>query len=268
LEPVSGLVAIVLAVAIAALGVVAAGVVLRVTALKPPFDFGAVDALIGIVYGILLAILVLFASGHYTAAVDHANQEATALNDMYKSAGVLPTASRDRIRHDIVCYAREKIDLEWPVLRKSKGDGSPVVFARTRQLSQEIEDLARAEPRDLTVATLFDANLQRGTARQLMLEDARPELPAPLWVVVLLGVGIVMFLLSLRYWTERSHLVAACAVSLLLLVAMIGAIAELDRPFARIIGQQPRAMETVLTNVVQSSSGSAAALRPCTDPKV
>lgn len=264
----SGLVAIVLAVVIALVGVAAAGGVLQLTPLEPPFDFGAVDALIGIVYGILLAILVLFASDHYTAAVEHSNQEATALNDMYKAAGVLPTPTRNLLRHNIVCYAREKIELEWPILRESNGDGSPVVFARTRQLSQEVEDLARAQPRDLTVASLFDANLQRGTARQLMLEDARPTLPLPLWVVVLLGVGIVMFLLSLRYWETRSHLIAATGVSLLLLVAMIGAIAELDRPFARIIGQQPRAMETVLTNVVQSSSGSAAALRPCRAPSL
>ncbi len=70
-----------------------AGLVLRFTPLEPPFDFGAVDALIGIVYGILLAILVLFASQHYTAAVNDSNGEATALNNMYKSSAVLPLAA-------------------------------------------------------------------------------------------------------------------------------------------------------------------------------
>lgn len=255
---------IAVALLVSALAIVIAGAVLRYTRLTPPFDFGAVDALVGIVYGILLAILVLFASGHYTAAIDDSNREATALNNMYKSAGPLDTVMRDRLRHQIVCYAREKIELEWPVLRESKGAGSAEVFARTRQMGAEIEQLARQHPQDLTVETLFNANLDRGAARQLMLDDSRPQLPVPLWFVVMLGIGIVVFLLSIRYWEERTHLIAALAASLLLLLGMVGAIAELDRPFASIIGLQPRAMESVLTSVVQSSTQSSAALRPCT----
>lgn len=261
----SGVVYVLIALGVAVVGVVAAGFVLTKTPLKPPFDFGAVDALIGIVYGILLAILVLFAAGHYQNAMDHADQEATALNDMYKAAGPLPTPLRNEIRHNVICYAKEKIELEWPLLRESTGQGSPAVFARTRELGALIEQAASAHPTNLVISTLFNANLQRGTARQLVLDDSRPELPGPLWFVVILGIGIVVFLLSLRYWEEKAHLAAALATSLLLLLAMVGAIAELDRPFASLIGLQPRSMEAVLTSVVQSSSGGSVALTPCND---
>ncbi len=260
----SGLFYISIAIGCALLGVLIAGIVLRYSPLRPPFDFGAVDALVGIVYGILLAILVLFASQHYTAAIDNADREATSLNDMYKAAGTLHAGVRDQLRHEIVCYAREKIALEWPALRSSNGAGSPVVFARTRELNATVEKVATAEPTNLIVSTLFNANLARAEARQLMLEDSRPELPNPLWVVVLLGIGIVVFLLSIRYWEERSHLIAALLASLALLVGMVGSLAELDRPFASVIGLQPRAMESVLTSVVQSSSQSPAVFRPCT----
>jgi hypothetical protein len=254
---------IAIAIVAALLGVAIAGIVLRFTALRPPFDFGAVDALVGIVYGILLAILVLFASQHYTAAIDNANREATSLNDIYKAAGVLQPGVRDDLRHQVICYAREKIELEWPALRRSDGNGSPVLFARTRTLNEQVQAIARAQPTNLIVSTLFSANLARAQARQLMLEDSRPELPRPLWLVVLLGIGIVVFLLSLRYWEERSHLIAALLASLVLLIAMVGALAELDRPFASTIGLEPRAMESVLTSVVQSSALSPAVLRPC-----
>jgi len=260
----SGLFYISVSLGVAALGLVAAGLVLRFTPLSPPFDFGAVDALVGIVYGILLAILVLFASQHYTAAIDNADREATALNDMYKAVGVFQPGVRDELRHQIVCYAHEKIELEWPALRASDGTGSPVVFARTRQLNSTVEAIARAHPQNLVASTLFDANLSRAEARQLMLEDSRPELPTPLWVVVLLGIGVVVFLLTIRYWENRSHLVVGVLTSLVLLIGMVGALAELDRPFASVIGLQPRAMESVLTSVVQSSTQSAAVFRPCT----
>jgi hypothetical protein len=237
--------------------------VLTYTPLRPPFDFGAVDALIGIVYGVLLAILVLFASQHYTTTIDHTDQESTALNDVYKAAGTLQPAVRDKLRHEVVCYAREKIEFEWPVLRKSNGSGSPEVFARTRELNQTVEDVARANPDSLIVSTLFNANLQRGEARQLMLEDSRPQLPLPLWFVVLIGIGVVVFLLAIRYWHEPPHLVAVLVLSLLLLLSMVGALAELDRPFAPLIGLQPRAMESVLTNVVQSSNSTNSVLSAC-----
>ena len=259
----SGLFYVSIAVIVSVCGLVLAGLVLRFTPLEPPFDFGAVDALVGIVYGILLAILVLFASQHYTAAIDNADREATSLNDMYKAAGVLPAADRDLIRHNVVCYAREKIDLEWPVLRHSNGVGSPQVFARTRELSDLVTAVAKEHPNDLTVSTLFNANLARGEARQLMLEDSRPELPKPLWFVVLLGIGVVVFLLSIRYWENRAHLIVGVLTSLALLIGMVGAIAELDRPFASISGLQPRAMESVLTSVVQSSTGSPIVFSSC-----
>ena len=259
----SGLFYVLIALGVAAVALGLTWVALRFTPLKPPFDFGAVDALVGIVYGILLAILVLFASQHYTAAIDHADQEATALNDVYKSAGVLQPAVRDTLRHEVVCYAREKIEFEWPVLRRSNGQGSPEVFARTRELNQTVEGIARANPQNLIVSTLFQANLSRGEARQLMLEDSRPELPFPLWFVVLLGIGVVVFLLAIRYWQEPPHLVAVLVMSLLLLLSMVGALAELDRPFASNIGLQPRAMESVLTNVVQSSHSANRVLGPC-----
>lgn len=254
---------VLIALGVVGVGVVLAWLVLHYTSLEPPFDFGAVDALVGIVYGILLAILVLFASTHYTAAINDSNREATSLNDMYKAAGPLKEPLRTTLRHEIVCYARETIKYEWPVLRKSNGEGSEVVFARTRQLSALIEGVTASHPTNLTVATLFDSNLARGESRQLMLEDSRPQIPAPLWIVVLIGMGVVVFLLSIRYWENKAHLVVGLITSLALLVAMVGAIAELDRPFAPTIGLKPSAMESVLTSVVQSSTQSAAALAPC-----
>jgi hypothetical protein len=46
-------------------------------------------------------------------------------------------------------------------------------------------------------------------------------------------------------------------------LVVVGAFAELDRPFASVIGLHPRAMESVLTSVVQSSKQSPTVFRPC-----
>ena len=257
-----------IAVAVGGLAIVAAGLAIRYTSLEPALDLEPVYALVGTSYGVLLAILVLFASQHYTDAIQHAEEEATGLNDIYKAVGPLEPGDRDRVRHEIVCYAREKISDEWPLLRESDGNGSPLVFARTRQLNQTIESLVRKYERrgNLLSDELLHYSLIRAEGRQLVLSDSRPRVPPALWVVVFLGLAIVVFLLAVGYWHRRAHAVTALGITLLLLVSMVGTIAELDRPFGAIAGIKPTSMETVLTAVVDSSGGGKQALRPCEPP--
>lgn len=257
-----------IALAVGGLAIVAAWLAIRFTSLEPAFDLEPVYALLGTSYGVLLAILVLFASQHYTDAIHHAEEEATGLNDVYKVVGTLSPEDRDRVRHEIVCYAREKIDDEWPLLRESDGNGSPLVFARTRQLNELVESLTRKyEHRgNLISDELFQYNLIRAEGRQLVLSDSRPRVPLALWFVVFLGLAMIVFLLAVRYWQDRSHAVTALGITMLLLVSMVGAIAELDRPFGAIAGIKPTSMETVLTAVVGSSSTDQEVLRPCEAP--
>jgi hypothetical protein len=254
-----------IAVAVGGLAVVAAWLTLRFTSLKPAFEPEAVYTLLGTAYGVLLAILVLFASQHYTDAIRHTEDEAKGLNDLYKIAGTLDPADRDRVRHEVVCYARDKIDHEWPVLGGSDGGGSPVVFARTRALNELVEALVRDYQRSgsLVVDDLLQSNLARAQGRQLVLSDSRPRVPSAVWIVVFLGLAMIVYLLALRYWEIRSHLVVALGVTLLLLVSLVGAIAELDRPFGSIAGIEPTSMESVLTSVVESSRSDESVLRPC-----
>jgi len=254
-----------IAVVVGGLAIVAAWLALRYTSLKPAFEPEAVYTLLGTAYGVLLAILVLFASQHYTDAIRHTEDEAKGLNDLYKIAGTLQPADRDRVRHEVVCYAREKIDDEWPVLGESDGGGSAVVFARTRALNELVESLTREYQRSgsLVVDDLFQSNLARAQGRQLVLSDSRPRVPPAIWFVVLVGLAMIVFLLTLRYWEERSHLVVALVVTMLLLGSLVGAIAELDRPFGPIAGIEPTSMESVLTSVVQSSASDESVLRPC-----
>lgn len=254
-----------IAVAVGGVAVVAAWLVLRHTSLESSFEPEAVYTLLGTSYGVLLAILVLFASQHYTDAIRHTEDEAKGLNDLYKLAGTLEATDRDRVRHEVVCYSREKIDDEWPTLGDSDGGGSEVVFARTRSLNELIESLTHDYQRtgNLVVDDLFQSNLDRAQGRQLVLSDSRPRVPTAIWFVVFLGLAMIVFLLALRYWADRAHLVVAIAITMLLLVTMVGAIAELDRPFGSIAGIEPTSMKSVLTSVVESSDTDPSVLRPC-----
>ncbi len=257
-----------IAIAVGALAIAAAGLAIRYTSLQPGFEVQPVYTLLGTSYGVLLAILVLFASQHYTDAIRHAEDEGKGLNDLYKVIGVFGAADQDRVRHEIVCYAREKIADEWPALRESDGSGSPIVYARTRELNELVESLTREyQQRDRLIADdLLQANLARAEGRQLVLSDSRPRVPLALWFVVFAGLAMIVFLLAVRYWEDRSHAVVALGITVLLLGSMVGAIAELDRPFGSIAGIKPTSMESVLTAVVQSSASDESVLRPCEAP--
>ena len=78
-------------------------------------------------------------------------------------------------------------------------------------------------------------------------------------------------LFASQHYTDAIHHAEEEATGLndlykVLLVSMVGAIAELDRPFGAIAGIKPTSMETVLTAVVGSSHTDENVLRPCAAP--
>jgi hypothetical protein len=62
---------------------------------------------VGAGFAILLGFVVLLTFEGYSGAKSHAEQEATAVFDQYEIAALVqPTARRDALRGDLVCYAR------------------------------------------------------------------------------------------------------------------------------------------------------------------
>src|SRR4051812_36539626 len=125
---------------------------------------GFIYAVIGVIYGGLVAYVVIVVWQNFTAAQLTTQQEANAVVDIYYLGEQLPAPTSERVQQLARAYARSVVDDEWPLL--SQGESSP----RTAGL---VMDLGRVL-RGADVATAHDQVLL-GQALSVFqtLEDTR-----------------------------------------------------------------------------------------------
>jgi Protein of unknown function (DUF4239) len=200
----------------------------------------AVLATIGVVYGILLALIAVAAWNNYTDAGDATAREADALADMFRQFGGYPEPAQQRLRARVRDYVDVVLSEEWAAVQHQR------VSERAMRLRDALaREWAGFEPRTERDRVLHDATGRELTAfldaRRARLASGRAGLPAPLWTVVVLGalitIGCTYFL---RVEDERVQLlmISALAATLGLVIFLILA---LDHPLWGTQGLTPDA---------------------------
>jgi len=93
---------------------------------------GFIYAVLGVIYAVLLAYVVIVVWQDFSAADLTTQQEANQVADLYGLADQLPAPYDARVRELARAYARSVIDDEWPLL--DRGQASP----RTTELVREL----------------------------------------------------------------------------------------------------------------------------------
>ena len=203
---------------------------------------------VGTSFAVLLAFLMLAAFQTYNGAKAGAGAEADALLDMTRTAALFPSAERDQLRSDLVCYGRAVVDDEWPAMRN--GGASPIVDGWVAAYRAEVGRLTVGSLR--AQAALEDLLAQadtRTTGRQQRLSEATPTVPTPLWLgLVFVGCVAVALQVAMADPAEPLRVqglqiggVAAVVATGLLIINF------LDHPYTTHIGGiQPNAMRHAL----------------------
>src|SRR4051812_11955580 len=76
-------------------------------------------------FAVLLALVVLGAFDSLKNGKPGAEQEATTVVDLSRTAEFFPPAQRDPLEGVLICYGRAVIHDEWPAMKR--GERSPVV---------------------------------------------------------------------------------------------------------------------------------------------
>jgi hypothetical protein len=84
---------------------------------------GFIYAVLGVVYAVLLALVVIAVWEEFDAAKDTAEQEANALAEIFWLAHGLPEPERHHVQELARSYAEEVVDEEWPLMEQ--GQASP-----------------------------------------------------------------------------------------------------------------------------------------------
>lgn len=187
-------------------------------------------AVIGVLYAVLLAFVVVAVWEDYSNTEGAVRNEAKALVDLHQLSYALPESSGNLIREHLVSYIEHVRDSEW--LAMGDGDSDPQAEKDLQLLNQAVFE---GRPENLGEVALYLHALDLLTIvndnRNERLDGSRGSVPSVLWLVLLAGAVVT---LGYPAFFGSSNLMAqvlmtaalAALVALTLFVALV-----LDYPF-------------------------------------
>lgn len=220
---------------------------------------------VGGAYGILLGLLLVFAVGHYVDARQVSKDEAATAAALFAAVDPYPAEQRDPLRHDLLCYMTSAATDDWAAASAGDLTGSENTDAYAALVQQQIEALPQGE--DVEASNHYfvtEEFLDLAEYRQLRLLHAVPEVPPVIWMVLyvsaFLFVGLTVFHLGRRRWLTR----VAVGATTLLLLAIIGALIQLDAPYKGFgTSLKPVALEAALTRLRDANPEPASLWATC-----
>jgi hypothetical protein len=221
-------------------------------------EFGASLSFIASMFGLLLGLLVVTATNHYSDTRKAAQTEATTIVALFGDVSDLPVAVREPVQHQVVCYARSVAGGDWRQMDR----GSDVEAASTRASGDALRASIARLPEGGAASAASGKLTEAGAARQQLLFLARSSIPIVLWVLIYLGAAVLMFLIASDMASGRSVAIAGLACVVLMLTVVVGVLVTLDRPFSPLARVEPTALRAGL-DLIAAGRENAAFLAPC-----
>ena len=206
---------------------------------------GPVLGTVGLVQGVLLALVAVAAWNNYTAAEDASEREAAAVANMYRQFEGYPEPARQRLEARLRSYVELLVGEEWRALQR--GETSVRTIQARDALARE---WVNVEPRGSREELLYAATGRELEelldARRSRLAAGRTGLPGPLWGVALLGAAITVvctYFFHMEHERTQIAVTSTVAISLGLLIYLI---LVLDHPLWGTQGIRPAVFVEVL----------------------
>ena len=209
--------------------------------------------------GILIAFMIFLAFQSYLGARSAAQDEATAVLQLFRTAELFPPPYAADEEQRLVCYARAVAGPEWRAMKEEHP--SPLVDAAVARTEATFAAAERSGRVSGPVASTWLSNAdERAQGRQRRLAEATPFVPPLLWVMLIGGALVVMaFLLGFADRNERAlgQALLAGAPAVILASGLV-LVYFFDHPYEAMSGSiQPVAMERALDRMtaIQHATG-------------
>ena len=220
-----------------------------------------VFAFAGVLYALVIGFVLAYALDGYQTAETAAGTEADSVSSLSRAATLFDAESRDRIGHELICYARAVVDDEWPAM--AHGHRSELATAATDRLFQSFGKLGRHDADNSALSTSLErvSDLQKARATRLLKSDT--FLPTMFWVFMIAGGFMLIVFATVLKGREpvRGQIMFILPVSLLV-ICSVYLVFVFEQPFRGPNEVQPRAMERALVSVTEFIPDPRAD-RPC-----
>jgi hypothetical protein len=214
---------------------------------------GFIFAAVGVIYGVLLAFMVLVVWQSFDEAQLTVEQEANTIVNVFRLGQEVQEPYGSEIQALAKEYAQNVINQEWDDMAFGRSSASvddtlEKLWALHRRLhADKVEAQAHQEQ-------FFDSMEALGGYRRIRLLDARADIPMLMWALLISGAVVTIgFTLFLRAPNWKAHLLmAAMFAGLVAFVLLL--IIELDNPFAGDIKVGPLSFQQALDMFMRLSS--------------
>jgi Protein of unknown function (DUF4239) len=186
--------------------------------------------ILGTTYAVILGFMLYTVWTNFGAAKLNAENEANALENIYRLAEGLPQPQRGQMEALARSYASAVIDEDWPQMA---ADHVPEESRKVNEdLWKTLMSVKTGSPTEIIAEDHALSELSSLTEhRRIRLLQNATRLPAVLWCVLIIG-GIVTIGSSSMFGSANKplHTLQVSVFSLLIALALV-AVVDIDRPF-------------------------------------
>ncbi len=208
---------------------------------------GFIFAIIGVVYAVLLAFVVIAVWEKFSEGQTSVARESAAAAALFRYAdGAEPEAAK--LHEKLIDYLKLTIESDWPAMATDSED------TKTTEALDGVYRAAMALNRAGTRSTadmseVFTQIDNLTLTRRVRLHLATGLVPEIIWVTLFVGAGLtVCFALFFGSPNPVAQLAMTATLSIVLSAGLVVIIA-LDHPFSGTVHISPEAIERVLANV-------------------
>jgi hypothetical protein len=210
---------------------------------------GYIYAVIGVLYAVILAQVVVAAWEEYRDARGAAAAEASSVLNLARLAQLWPGENRVAVEAALAAYAQHVIGVEWPDMGGNDYD-SATHTPLMHQLWQVVNAAGLASiPGNPTYPAALEQLDQLDDARRTRVLLAEDGLPTTMAITLLLG-AVVTFGFSFLFAVDNGWVHGLMTASLGTLIALLLLLVfELETPFTGVSAVGPTAMEFTLNEI-------------------
>lgn len=198
---------------------------------KESNDFtGALVAVIGTTYAVLLAFMLSNVWNMFQQAQINAEQEANDVVNVFRIGSLLQEPARHQLQDLARQYAQNAVSDEFPAMRKDEtptdqGGVDGAMWAIASGLKPRSEEESQA------LSGLMSTLRSLTEHRRIRILQSRQELPGILWLVLIAG-GVITVAAVCFFGVSnfRFHVLQVIVLSFLISLMLV-AIADIDRPY-------------------------------------
>jgi hypothetical protein len=210
---------------------------------------GYVYAVIGVIYAVILAQVVIAAWEEYRDARSVAADEANAVLNLARLAQVWSAEDRLQVEEALSAYAQHVVDVEWPAMAAGEFDESlhtTLIHTLWQSVNRAGSRAGNRDPPYAAALQQLDALDEARRSRVLLGEDRLPQaMTATLIIGAIVTVGF-----SYLFAVDDGWIHALITASLATLVALLLLLNyQLETPFAGVSAIEPTAMELVRSEI-------------------